>query len=81
MAWHCLHEHENHNWRKGQIGSERQDSYQGMMSTKADRVRLSHGGRFRSDCRLVPSSEKWSGWKDMACDTEVREKGDNAEDG
>lgn len=47
-----------------------------MMSIKADRVRLSHRGPFRSDCGLVPSSETWSGWKDMACDTEVREGGE-----
>lgn len=46
-----------------------------MMSIKADRVRLSHRGPFRGDCRLVPSSEKWSGWKAMARDTEVRERG------
>lgn len=52
-----------------------------MMSIKADRARLSHKRPFRSDCRLVPSSGNESGWKGMAYDTEVREKGDDAEDG
>ena len=52
-----------------------------MMSIEADRVRPSHRAPFRSGCTLVRSSERRCGWKDMACDSEVREQGDDAEVG
>lgn len=47
-----------------------------MMAIGADRRRQSHKGPLKNHCRLVPSSETWSGWKEVACDTEGREKGD-----
>lgn len=46
------------------------------MAIGADRRRQSHKGPFKNHCRLVPSSETRSGWKEVACDTEGREKGD-----
>lgn len=47
-----------------------------MMATGADRGGQIHRGPFKNHYRFVLSSETQSGWKEVACDIEGRERGD-----